>query len=191
MNAAEWLLIVANASAASLLLNSGIAKAVSPAALRRALTEMGPAFESVAAPAVLRGFAAVEIVVAITILVEPARMAGAAAASLLGVGFAAFGVLGLVRGGGSPCGCFGASGQQPLGWPNVALGAMLAAAYPVNAGSGGVPESAADHTTGAVLLASVGSLLLCVYTNRRLVRRHLAIGRRASGARSSVGMEAR
>jgi uncharacterized membrane protein YphA (DoxX/SURF4 family) len=180
MGLSEWSLIGINAAAASLLLNSGIAKIVSPDPLRRALTEVISGFGSARAPAVLRGLAVVEIVAGVLVLVGPARMPAAAVASLLGVGFAFFGVLGLVGGGGAPCGCFGASSQQPLGWVNVVLGALLAAVYPVNAASGVRLGSAVDYTAGAALLASMGSLALCVYTHRRLVRRHLTTRPRRS-----------
>jgi hypothetical protein len=186
----EWSLIGINAAAASLLLNSGIAKIVSPDPLRRALTEVMSAFESTRAPTILRGLAVIEIVTGVMVLVGPARMPAAAVASLLGAGFALFGVLGLLRGGGSPCGCFGASSQEPLGWTNVVLGAMLAAVYPANAASAVRLESPADYTAGAALLASMGSLVLCVYAHRRLVRRHLPTGPRGSEPTLTVAKEA-
>ncbi|MBC6460707.1 MauE/DoxX family redox-associated membrane protein [Actinomadura sp. HBU206391] len=186
----EWSLIGVNAAAAALLLNSGIAKIVSPDPLRRALTEVISAFESANAPALLRGLAAIEIAAAVAVLVGPARMPASAVASLLGAGFALFGVLGLLRGGGAPCGCFGASGQEPLGWTNVVLGALLAAVYPVNAATGVRLESATDYTAGALLLASMASLVLCVHTHRRLVRRHLPIGPHGSKPTLTVGKEA-
>lgn len=186
----EWSLIGVNAAAAALLLNSGIAKIVSPDPLRRALTEVISAFESANAPSMLRGLAVIEIAAGVMVLTGPVRMPAAAVASLLGVGFALFGVLGLLRGGGSPCGCFGASSQEPLGWTNVVLGALLAAVYPVNAVSGARLESAADYTAGAVLLASMASLVLCVHTHRRLVLRHLPIGPHGPKPTLTVGKEA-
>jgi hypothetical protein len=172
MSLAEWSLTAANAAGAALLLNSGIAKAVTPDPLRRALSELVPALETERTPSLIRGLAAVEAVAAVALLVGPARIAAAVLTALLGLVFTAFGLLGKVRGGSAPCGCFGASGRQPLGWTNVVLGLLLAAVYPINVVGGVGTSSRADYTSGAVLLAAIGSLLLCVYTHRRLVNSH-------------------
>ncbi|WP_336214189.1 MauE/DoxX family redox-associated membrane protein [Nonomuraea sp. LPB2021202275-12-8] len=169
----EWLLTCANAAAAALLLNSGLAKAVAPDVLRRALTEVVPSFAGANAPVMVRVLAAVEIAAAAALLLAPTRMAAALLATLLGAGFAAFGLLGKLRGSSTPCGCFGASDRQPLGWTNVALGVLLATVLPLNAANG--PATPTDYTAGALMLAATGTLLLCGYTHRRVVRRHLVV----------------
>ncbi|GAA2408934.1 MauE/DoxX family redox-associated membrane protein [Nonomuraea africana] len=169
----EWLLACANAAAATLLLNSGLAKMVTPDALRRALTELVPSFTGKSAPLMVRGLAAVEIVAATALLIAPARMAAAFLSALLGVGFAAFGLLGTMRGSSAPCGCFGASNKQPLGWTNVALGVLLAAVLPLNVAN---PSAAhGDYTASALMLAATLTVVLCAYTHRQLMRRHLVV----------------
>ncbi len=169
----EWLLTCVNAVAAALLLNSGLAKVVAPDVLRRALVEVVPSFAGTNAPVLVRALAAVELAAAVALLVAPARMAAALVTALLGVGFAAFGLLGKLRGSSTPCGCFGASDKQPLGWTNVALGVLLAAVLPLNAANG--PVTHPDYTAGALMLAAMGTLLLCGHAHRRVVRRHLVV----------------
>ncbi|MES9542606.1 MauE/DoxX family redox-associated membrane protein [Actinomadura sp. NPDC000600] len=162
----EWALTAADAAAAAVLLNSGLAKLVVPGPLRRALAELAPAADR---PAAVRGLAAVEIAAAVALIVGPLRVPAAVLASLLGLLFAAFGVLGRTRRSTAPCGCFGASADRPLGWSNVAVGLLLAAVLPLAA----TTATPADHTEGAVLLASTGSLALCLSAHRELIRQRL------------------
>jgi hypothetical protein len=173
----------AAAAAASLLLNAGLAKLASPGPLRRAVAELLPVVGGRLGGAVVRGFGAAETLVGTGLLIAPVRLPAAVAATGLGACFIALGALGLARGSSVPCGCFAAAGQHPLGWTNIGLGAALAATWPVMAQAGPVP--AGGYLTAAAVFASIGTVLLCLWLNRRLI---LALGRpnRARPARSGV-----
>ena len=83
-----------------------------------------------------------------------------------------------------PCGCFGSSSRHPLGWTNIGLGLVLALVGPVNllADDAG---PAITYSTGAILLASTGSIVLCLWVHRRLTRQ-LLVRRRAATTGSEV-----
>lgn len=179
----DWVLAVAAAAAAALLLNAGLAKLASPDRLRQAVLELLPQAGRRLGSTLVRGFGLAESAAAVGLLVAPARLAAAVAAAVLGVSFAALGVLGLVRGSNLPCGCFGAAGQHPLGWPSVWLGAALVVPWPLIAAVGPVP--AGPYSVAAALFASIGTVLLCLWLNRRLIVR-LRRAQRAAPARSGV-----
>jgi hypothetical protein len=174
---------VAAAAAASLLLNAGLAKLASPGQLRRAVAELLPVAGRRLGGALVRGLGAAEILVGTGLLIAPARLPAAVAATGLGACFIALGALGQVRGSSVPCGCFAAAGQHPLGWTNIGLGAALALTWPVMAQAGPVP--AGGYLAVAAPLASIGTVLLCLWLNRRLI---LVLRRpnRARPARSGV-----
>jgi hypothetical protein len=169
MRLSDWALALAAAAAAALLLNAGLAKLASPGQLRGALSELLPVAGRRPGNALVRGFGVAESAAAAGLLVAPARLPAAVAAAVLGVSFAALGVLGVVRGTSRPCGCFGAAGQRPLGWANVWLGAALVVPWPLIAAVGPVPGR--DYSVAAALFASIGTVLLCLWLNRRLIMR--------------------
>jgi hypothetical protein len=174
MGSGDWVLPATNAIAASLLLNSGIAKTVASGPSRRAVEEIVPVLDEAVIGVVLRVAAIVEIAAAAALSISPPRVPAAAAVSLLGTSFAALGLLGVARHGNAPCGCFGSSSRRPLGWFNVLLGLALTSVYPVNAAwSPGERYSAATP-----LLTSILSIALCVYMRRELVVQLLMPGRR-------------
>ena len=176
-----WLLAAFDAVVSALLINAGVAKLVAPGPLGRAATEVLAVPRRVIGPPVVRGLGVVEVIVAVALLVLPARLAAAIACSLLGCCFVAVGIVGVLRRSSVPCGCFGGASQQPLGWANIGLGAVLAVVWPVNALAG--PVTAHGYTTAAVLLASIGSAIVCWWLNRRLLV-PLFSARRAVQARS-------
>lgn len=156
-----WAVDVYNAAAAAVLINAGVAKLVVPGPLRRASAEV---FRMPVGDAFVRAFGAIEVAAAVALLAGPARWAAVIAAVLLGAGFAIAGLAGVLRRSRVPCGCFGGVSRQPLGWANVALGLALAAAWPVNAlGTG------PGYSPRPVLLASIASIVACLWLNRRLI----------------------
>lgn len=160
-----WVLPAINAIAASLLLNSGIAKAVAPGPPLRALAEISPVLRKRLGEAALRAVGGVEIAVAAALLVAPSRIPAAATALALGAGFALLGLLGMVRHSEAPCGCFGASSERPLGWTNIVLGIAVAAVYPANI----LLAAGPDYSTAAPIAASIGAVAVCMYVRRELV----------------------
>lgn len=164
----DSVLVVVNSAAASVLFVAGVAKTVSPAQLGRALNALfrisGKGFTA----GHVRVFAAVEILAALSLTGTATRTAGAWAVGALGASFALAGVLGLVRGGGTACGCLGAAGGRPLGWLNVLTGALLMTVPAVNraAGTGAPAEYFFQAGTGL----ACGALLLCLWAHRGLVK---------------------
>ncbi len=166
MEAGAWFLALSNASAASVLLTAGLAKHVAPHPVRRALAEaLGTGVPVVA----VRVFATVEIAVAVALSLTGVRTAAAVGALALGACFVVLGLRGRFGRSAAPCGCFGSSSGRPLGWANVAVGAVLIGAYPVNT----VLKPGEQYTTGTVLLTAIGSLALCMFIHRRLILRLL------------------
>lgn len=161
VSTAAWLLrCVVHAAVLTLLLRAGAAKLVTPGPAAAALGELRYGRRPVPLRAV-RLFAAAELLVAFAGVVPALRVMAAAAVAALGCCFAAAGVLGAVRGGSVPCGCFGTGGGRPLGAASGWFGLLFAAA-----GTSALllPGTGAqdDPTTAAVLLtvtASAGWLL--------------------------------
>ena len=188
MEISQWVQLVLNAAAASVLLNAGIAKFVAPRQLELALVEILPALRGRVNESRfrvgLRGAAAVEILAAAGLLTVATRLAGALATTALGLGFALLGGLGLRHGSSTPCGCLGSSSHSPLGWSSVGLGLALAGVGPLNLlVAGGGP--ATEYATGAVLFTAIGSIGLSVWAHRRLVAGLLLV-RRADTTGSEV-----
>lgn len=163
-----WTLAVFDASGAAILINASVMKMVSPAPLLRASAEVFPVPRWLGKPLV-RGFGGIELAIAVALLVQPARLAAAVATTILGVCFATAGLAGVRRGSRVPCGCFGGSSGQPLGWANVSLGAALAVVWPVNLLAGHRPTP--GYSAAAVLLATIATTIVCLWLNRRLITR--------------------
>lgn len=170
-------LTVFDALAAAILINAGVTKMVVPAPLLRASAEVLAA-PGWLGPPVVRGFGAIELAVAVALLVQPARLPAAIATTILGVCFATAGLAGVLRRSSVPCGCFGGSSGQPLGWANVALGVALAV-WPVSLLVG--HRTTSGYSAAAVLLASIAATVLCLWLNRRLIMRILPARRTGLG----------
>jgi len=177
MTSGDWVIVLSSSVLASVLLNAGLAKLVSPAALVGALDELLPAAFAVSARAV-RVLAGVEVIVALGLLAAPTRPLASVAAGGLGCLFAVAGLAGWRRGSQAPCGCMGGGGGRgrPLGAANVALGLALAAVAAVGLAAGAPAAGAGDLTAWGAALASAGSLLLSVWTSRDLARSLLLPG---------------
>lgn len=183
MRSADWALAVAAAAAAAVLVNAGAAKLVSPGQLRLAVAELWSPSGRQLPAALVRGFGAAEFAAGAGLLIAPARLAAAIVTAVLGACFATLGVFGLARGSSVSCGCFGAAGVRSLGWTNIGLGAGLALAWPAVVLAGQVP--AVSYSQAAVLFATIGVVLLCLWLNRDLVMR-LRGATRAQPASSEV-----
>jgi hypothetical protein len=160
LHVSGWALAVSDGGIAAVLLNAGVAKMVAPGALQRALTELVPLPGGSQAGVLVRGIAAAELLLAAAFLVPAAHLEAAVALVAFGGLIAAVGLLGLLRRTTAPCGCFGGSTSRPLGLGNVAFGAVM-----IVLGITGVAAGAA----AAVLVASIGSVVLCLWLHRRLV----------------------
>jgi Methylamine utilisation protein MauE len=172
-----WALAVFNAAVAAVLINAAVTKIIAPGPLLRASAEVLAAPRWLRKPLV-RGFGGIELAVAVALLILSARLLAAIATTVLGVCFALAGIAGVLHGSNVPCGCFGGASRQPLGGANVALGAALALVWPVNllVGQGPAP----GYSAAAVLLASIAAAVLCLWLNRRLIKRVLPISRTRS-----------
>jgi hypothetical protein len=173
--------VVLNSGVAAVLLQAGLFKVAVPAPLRRALVELAPGYSGTIGDGLVRVVAGVEVLVGVALLAPVTRVSGAIAAAVLGVVFAALGVVGLVRRSAAPCGCLGATGSWSLGLVNVAVGLVL-----IVFGVLGAAVTFADgpYRLGPVLTAAF-LLLLCVWMNRGLVL-HL-LRRKAAAARIGDG----
>jgi hypothetical protein len=181
MDFGDWVLPAINAIAASLLLNSGIAKTVAPGPSRRAVEEVAPGLGGAVIGGVLRAAAIVEIAAAAALPIPPLRVPVAVTVALLGFGFMALGLLGTTRHSKAPCGCFGTSGERPLGRLNILLGLALTSVYPINA----VGSPGADYPVATLLSTTILSIALCVYMRRELVVQ-LLVPRRGRPAESEA-----
>lgn len=152
-------LLVLNSFAAATLLVAGAAKLAVPHPLRRALRELTSRPVPVAA---IRGFAAVEIVVAFALLL-PVFAVGL---GVLGAVFVAAGLAGHLRRSSVPCGCLG-GGNHALGLRNALVGVAFLGVAVVDVASGPVLSRAAP------LVAAAATILLCFWTHRLLMRRLL------------------
>ena len=108
------------------LLCAGATKLASPASLGRALVGLAPAVEGHAL-LLARLVASTEIATAFLLSAPMTEHAGAAMGVVLGVAFAAAGMVGSIRGLSIGCGCFGRFDGRPLGSANIAEGAALVA----------------------------------------------------------------
>jgi hypothetical protein len=187
---AELIVLVAgNTAAASVLLNAGVAKLVSPAPLGRALREVLPAnartLDRLAGTGAFgRLVGAAEIAAAFGLLLAATRVPAAFATALLGGVFAALGVAGLLRRSVKPCGCFGMASEQRLGTSNVVIGLALVLLAPLNA----VLAADEGYEESIVMLTSLGALLLCLWLHRRAVGQAWNL-MRSTGQRSRGGIQ--
>jgi len=165
MAVGDWAFVVVSSGAAALLVNSGVAKLVAPDPLRLAISDLVPALEGRLPRAVVRGFAAVELLIAAGLLTPVVRGAAGIALAVLGSCFAGVGVLGLLRHSSVPCGCLGGSARRPLGWVNIGLGAALALAGLLDATLADPSSSVID----AVLVTSIAVVVVCLLLHRDLI----------------------
>jgi hypothetical protein len=170
-----------NAVAVAILANAGVAKLVSPMPFRRALGEVAPRIGNQVGRATVRLVASVELIAALGLLAFAARSWAAMVVAALGSCFAVLGTIGWLRRSSVPCGCLGVENERPLGPTNVALGAALISLVPLN----GYASVDAHYTIWATLLASIGSVVLCLWLKRRLVA-GLLVPKRAVAGGSEV-----
>lgn len=164
----DWLIVGADAVAAAVFVNAGVAKAVSPSRLAAALAELPLAIGGQPGERFLRAFAVIELAVAGSLIITALRAPAAVAAGALGLCFCAVGILGLLNGSRVPCGCFGASSTRPFGWVNIGIGLALAGIAPLNvmARPSSLPGG---YTAAAFQVCSAAVVLVCLWANRRLV----------------------
>jgi hypothetical protein len=179
----SWAVASIGAVGAALLLNAGIAKIASPDQLLQAAAEVLPAVRARIGRRLARGTGILECIVAVALLIAPLRLAAAIATAVLGVSFAALGTLGLLRGSGVPCGCFGGTSDHPLGWANIGAGAVLVV---ICATTAVAPAPPAGYSAAAAFLASIALLVGCFWLNRHLILRIFG-ARRVTRAQSEVG----
>ncbi|MGI8665698.1 MAG: MauE/DoxX family redox-associated membrane protein [Jatrophihabitans sp.] len=167
MSIGWWILTAGNAVAASILLFAAFAKLASPQILSRTLLRLTdrPAMSS---REVVRAVGLVEAAAAFGLLVEPARRTAGLVLVLLGIAFVSLGVIGRIRKVDEPCGCFGAASQQPLGYQNIVLGALIGAAGAANLVASG--QLSDDARAGAPLIAAGMLCVICLITNRSTMR---------------------
>jgi methylamine utilization protein MauE len=167
VTAAGWEIAVVSALIAAVLLSAGVAKVLSPGILMRSMAEVFPPFARLG-PLPVRVFGSVECAIAISLLAGPARVPAAVAAAAAGVMFAILGSLGWATGSALPCGCFGAGSRRPLGWMNVATGAVLVLAGLAETTVRPVP--AGPYSTAAALFTAVAVVGSGCWASRQLIR---------------------
>jgi len=156
MPASGWFTVPADAIAAAILLFAACAKLVAPNALARSLEQLTgrPAFSG---RATVRLIGAAEVLIAFGLLLEPSRLVASGLLCLLGLSFAALGGIGRARKVNEPCGCFGASSQQPLGMQNIVFGLLFLVIGVANLATA---DRLTDDVRAAPPLLAAG--LLCV-----------------------------
>lgn len=117
---------VGTALLAGTLLCAGVAKLTVPVHLGRAIQDLAPATRG-RAVSLARLVGAAEVGTALALSLPPLRPLGSAAGVVLGGVFAASGTAAAARRVRSPCGCFGRTGERPLGMRNVLVGLAMAA----------------------------------------------------------------
>lgn len=164
-----WAVILTNAAAAKLAL---------PQRLQRALTDLTiPGVPSVN-PAVVRAVAIVELLVAVGLLLLPAKLPVVLATVILGTSFAVLGVAGWSRHSELPCGCLGSS-DSPLGPVNIVAGAALVLVGALNSV---FPIAwSADIVVSSILSSTIGSVLLAMWLRREPIRRLVDRNRTSPG----------
>ena len=161
---------------AVMLLLAGGAKLLSPHPLAAALVKAypGTATRPGLPVHVARGTAAVEVLAALLAATQSWVTAGLALAAVVGLGVTAFAVSAVVLDRRTPCGCFGVTGDKPLGLRNALAGLALAAgaALLLAAGSG---DPLGYAGSGALLgAASVLTLVITVARHRAALMRPIA-----------------
>jgi len=173
-----WALSSTYATVMTILIRAGATKLASPAVLITAIHELWPG----RAPPRLEwpyALGIIEITTAVLLATPNGRQPVLVLLVALGLGFAAAGVLGLIRGARKPCGCFGATSRRPLGAVNFTFGcfflgfAVLALQLPA-------PEASTAFTEATVSLAIIGSIVWLLSSGRRSIR---SISRLITGGR--------
>lgn len=175
-----WVAAFGNAPAGAVLLVAGLSKIAAPGQLRVALGELLGSFAFVTVGFV-RALAAIELAVAIALLVNSTRLVGGILAAAVGVGFAAAGLTGALRHTHNGCGCFGSTSDRTFGLVNILVGGALVALGPLNQAMSVTSDGPAAYTRTALLATAAWALVLVVWLNRRLLRSQLhgklAVGR--------------
>lgn len=166
MSASTYGVITLDAMSAAVLLNAAMAKFAAPGQLRATLRATADRRWT---NSDVRLIALGEVVTALLLVIPVTRPAGAVCCGLLGLAFAAFGVVGWRIRSTIPCGCFGPFSKRPLGPVNIAMGTALMAISVVtllwhiqSAGNAG------EWITGATV-TSLTSLLLILPSARALI----------------------
>jgi hypothetical protein len=150
------------ASAALLLIVSGLAKLRSPGAAAATVDQLHlPGWRRVAHLPAVRAFGLAEIGIGAAVLAAGGR----APAMLLAAIYLAFTVVVLAllrRGASSSCGCFGAA-DAPVSWAHLVVDVAALAAAVAVAARPADPLSAVHGAAGAVLVAQVGVLTALAY----------------------------
>jgi hypothetical protein len=184
MNADGWFIAVIEAVAASVLLNAGIAKLVSPEPMTVAAAEVVPLLAGRITRSLVHALALAELAVAAGLLLPATRFAATVVTVALGLGFGAFGLLAIRRHSSAPCGCFGRSSRRPAG--RSSIGAGLGLAVPAVVALSMWPADGRIPAGGTVVLMAAGSVMLCLWLNRELVV-ELLWASRSRPAGSEVG----
>lgn len=163
MAASSWILLAGNAIVASILLLAASAKLVSPLALSRSLMQV-TGRSTLSSREVVRGIGVLEAAIALGVLIEPVRPTAAVLLAVLGLSFLALGIAGRVRDADEPCGCFGATSQQPLGYQNVWLGLVVGAVGVANLFLSYQPSD--NARAAAPILTAVLLCLACLVIGR-------------------------
>jgi hypothetical protein len=171
MGVPDFVLVAANAVVASMLVNAGLLKIVSPVPLRDAIAELAPRRAHLLSARSVRIIAGVEVVAGLGLLFPVTRVPAAVLAGGFGVVFAAAGVGGRIRHSSVPCGCLGGSSRQTLGLASVATGAAFAAAAVVNVAVVPPAIGAAVYVRGAAVGTALLMLLQCLWAHRESVHR--------------------
>lgn len=143
------------AGLAAILMCAGSAKGAVPSPAAEGLTELLRRSRPVPVWFV-RVFAVTEIAAAALLMWPTTRPAGLVVIALFGLVFGGLGVVGVVRGGREPCGCFGRVTGRPIGWPNVALGGLMLATALALLGL----RASTEPATAPLLLATTAVLVL-------------------------------
>jgi hypothetical protein len=148
------------------LLIAGASKLVSPRLPAASLGEVYGWTRPVGTGAV-RTVAAIELVAATLVASGWALTAGLALTALVGTAIVAFTLTAMRRGVDSPCGCFGESGDRPIGARNLLAGAGLLAGA---AGLALLPGTvAAPAALGLPLTAVIALAVVMVRDRARLL----------------------
>jgi len=178
MGVPDFVLLTANAVVASMLVNAGLLKIVSPVPLREAVAELAPRPAQLLSTRSVRITAGVEVVAGLGLLFPVTRVPAAVLAGVFGLVFAAAGVAGRMRHSSVPCGCLGGSSRQTLGLASVATGAAFAAAAVVNVAVAPPAIGATVYVRDAAVGTALLMLLLCLWAHRESVYRLSKPGRR-------------
>lgn len=166
-----WLIVLANALAASILLFAALTKLAAPAPLGRSLQKLTSS-ATLSSHVAVRAIGVLEATIAFAVLINPIRAAAGLALGLLGLTFVSLGVVGRVRRIDEPCGCFGAASQQPLGTQNIVLGALLVAIAVSNLTSN---VQLSQDARAAAPIITAGLLGLAGIATGRSVQRRIPI----------------